>query len=246
MNLSITLLCTIVIGISHLTNGQFQCPAKNGQYEDSKQCDKFYECKDGVATAKLCPDGLVFDPFNRKVNKCDQPFSVDCGDRTELQNPQPNYLCPRRNGYFAHPEEKICNIFYNCIEGEGTEIVCPNGLHFDEYAGTCAWPETAGRTGCGEPDEMKLKDGFMCPKEKTHNSRGQNVAHPVYAHPDDCQKFYVCLNGITPREQGCSTGEVFNEESQKCDQPENVPGCENWFKDDPQVQQQQQTKNKKQ
>lgn len=69
------------------------------------------------------------------------------------ENPQPNYLCPRRNGYFAHPEEKVCNIFYNCIEGEGTEIVCPNGLHFDEYAGTCAWPATAGRTGCGEPDE---------------------------------------------------------------------------------------------
>jgi len=49
------------------------------------QCDKFYECKDGVATAKLCPDGLVFDPLNRKVNKCDQPFSVDCGERAELR-----------------------------------------------------------------------------------------------------------------------------------------------------------------
>lgn len=71
---------------------------------------------------------------------------------------------------------------------------------------------------------VKLKDGFTCPKEKTNNSRGQNVAHPVYAHPDDCQKFYVCLNGITPREQGCSAGEVFNEEAKKCDQPENVAG----------------------
>lgn len=71
---------------------------------------------------------------------------------------------------------------------------------------------------------VKLKDGFSCPKEKSQTSRGQNVAHPVYAHPEDCQKFYVCLNGITPREQGCSVGEVFNEESQKCDQPENVAG----------------------
>lgn len=166
------------------------------------------------------------------------------------ENPQPSYLCPRRNGYFAHPEERVCNIFYNCIEGEGTEIVCPNGLHFDEFAGSCAWPATAGRTGCGESDDskwdilkntitmygfskllffffcfaVKLKDGFTCPKDKMHNSRGQNVAHPVFAHPDDCQKFYVCLNGITPREQGCSTGEVFNEESQKCDLPKNVPG----------------------
>jgi len=71
------------------------------------------------------------------------------------ENPQSSYLCPRRNGYFAHPDEKVCNIFYNCIEGDGTEIVCPNGLHFDEYAGSCAWPATAGRTGCNESDDSK-------------------------------------------------------------------------------------------
>ncbi|XP_026689250.1 protein obstructor-E-like [Diaphorina citri] len=147
--------------------------------------------------------------------------------------PQGSYLCPRRNGYFAHPDEKVCNIFYNCIEGDSTEIICPTGLHFDEYTGTCVWPESAGRIGCGEPEGMTLKDGFTCPKEQKASSSGQSVAHPVYAHPTDCQKFYVCLNGVTPREQGCQVGEVYNEESQKCDAPENVPGCENWFADDP-------------
>lgn len=73
---------------SHLTLGaqKYQCPNdKNGQYEDEVQCDKYYECKDGIAKEKLCPDGLVFDPSLRKVNKCDQPFNVDCGDRTELR-----------------------------------------------------------------------------------------------------------------------------------------------------------------
>lgn len=75
----------------------------------------------------------------------------------------------------------------------------------------------------------KLKDGFSCPKEPPQDSRGQAVAHPVYAHPQDCQKFYVCLNGITPREQGCSIGEVYNEETQKCDSPENVPGWSELF-----------------
>lgn len=66
-------------------DAQYKCPAKDGQYEDDRQCDKYYECKDGIATAKLCPDGLVFDPTIRKRNKCDQPFNVDCGDRTELR-----------------------------------------------------------------------------------------------------------------------------------------------------------------
>ena len=68
-----------------VTDGAFNCPSKDGQYEDSKQCDKYYECIDGIATEKLCPDGLVFDPLNRKVNKCDHVFNVDCGDRLELR-----------------------------------------------------------------------------------------------------------------------------------------------------------------
>ncbi|KAF4525425.1 hypothetical protein B566_EDAN004168 [Ephemera danica] len=108
---------------------------------------------------------------------------------------QSNKLCPRRNGYFAHPDPGVCNIFYNCIEGDAIEITCPTGLYFDEYAGNCVWPKTA------------LKDGFSCPKEPQIDSTGRAADHPKYSHPEDCQKFYVCLNGVTPREQGCPLGE---------------------------------------
>lgn len=77
---------------------------------------------------------------------------------------------------------------------------------------------------------MELKDGFVCPQNVNKNDRtGQVVTHPHYAHPEDCQKFYVCLSGIEPRELKCEDGEVFNEETKRCDKPENVPGCENWF-----------------
>lgn len=77
--------------------------------------------------------------------------------------------------------------------------------------------------GCGAVDK-KLKDGFECPKEALVDSRGVAVDHPKFAHPEDCQKFYVCLNGVNPREQGCSDGTVYNEEAEKCDAPENVRG----------------------
>lgn len=77
---------------------------------------------------------------------------------------------------------------------------------------------------------MELRDGFVCPNNKNKNDRtGQVVTHPHYAHPEDCQKFYVCLSGIEPRELKCDEGEVFNEETKRCDNPANVPGCENWF-----------------
>lgn len=69
-----------------------------------------------------------------------------------------------------------------------------------------------------------LKDGFTCPREPQIDVNGRATDHPKYPHPEDCQKFYVCLNGVTPREQGCSLGEVYNEEKQTCDEPDNVPG----------------------
>lgn len=34
-----------------------------------------------LATAKLCPDGLLFDSKNPNQEKCDYPFNVDCGNR---------------------------------------------------------------------------------------------------------------------------------------------------------------------
>jgi len=135
---------------------EFKCPKPNGQFEDDIQCDKYWECSDGVAKAKLCPDGLVFDQLIRKVNKCDPPFNVDCGDRTELQPPKSNKFCPRKNGFFAHPDFTICDIFYNCIDGDALEQKCTVGLHFDEESGTCVWPDTAKREGCVDPQKNQL------------------------------------------------------------------------------------------
>jgi hypothetical protein len=49
------------------------------------------------------------------------------------------------------------------------------------------------------------------------------VTHPRYADPDDCQYFYVCINGDVPRRNGCKLGQVFNEATGSCDSPKNVP-----------------------
>lgn len=135
-------------------------------------------------------------------------------------------LCPRKNGFFAHPEPNVCDVFFNCIDGSAIEIKCTAGLHFDEYSGTCVWPDTARREGCDPDAKGKAKDGFQCPTEKlkVNDANGQTIAHPKFPHPTDCQKFYVCLNGVEARDLGCQTGTVYNEESQSCDAPENVPG----------------------
>lgn len=72
-----------------------------------------------------------------------------------IESPKGNEKCPRLNGFFAHPDPTICNVFFNCIDGDVTELTCTAGLHFDEYSGTCVWPATAGRTGCEETGSMQ-------------------------------------------------------------------------------------------
>lgn len=60
---------------------------------------------------------------------------------------------------------------------------------------------------------------FQCPNVTMEIA----LQHPRYANPEDCQFFYVCVNGDTPRRNGCKMGQVFNEASGRCDWPRNVP-----------------------
>ncbi len=280
-----------------MSSASFICPERDGTFEDSKQCDKYWECYDGVAEERLCPDGLVFDPFSRKALPCDHYFNVDCGDRLELRKscqgwvgeggkgaftqakragawqrklpvsarpkctacnldtspfaepPKgPNDLCPRLNGFYAHPDPGVCNIFYACVEGVAEEYTCAPGLWFDEYQGVCNWPGETDRQSCTKGNNSwsssvvrlhtfsssnpymcnllereSLDDGFKCPVVAEVDAFGVSDPHPKYADPADCAKFYICLNGVTPREQGCELGLVFNTVTAQCDAPENVP-----------------------
>lgn len=53
---------------------------------------------------------------------------------------------------------------------------------------------------------------------------GRPLPHPTFPHADDCQKFYICRNGVAPQPGSCPWGEVYNEETFKCDDPANVQG----------------------
>merc|ERR1712227_1081408 len=47
-----------------LAQSNFRCPEKDGYFPDPVQCDKYYDCYDGVAEEVLCPDGMVFNPYS--------------------------------------------------------------------------------------------------------------------------------------------------------------------------------------
>lgn len=72
-------------------------------------------------------------------------------------------------------------------------------------------------------EKSTLDSGFNCPEALAADAFGVSDPHPKFADPADCAKFYICLNGVTPREQGCELGLVFNTVTMQCDSPENVP-----------------------
>lgn len=49
------------------------------------------------------------------------------------------------------------------------------------------------------------------------------ATHPRYADPNECQYFYVCINGEVPRRSGCKLGQVFDDSTKTCDWARKVP-----------------------
>lgn len=71
----------------------------------------------------------------------------------------------------------------------------------------------------------EVAGGFTCPA--AGEVSGASGSFSRHAHPEDCRKYYICLEGIA-REYGCPIGTVFKigdaEGSGACEDPEDVPG----------------------
>ena len=70
------------------------------------------------------------------------------------------------NGFYAHPDPAICNVFYACVDGKPEEYVCSPGLWFDEYKGVCNWP--------AETDRQNCQAGRLSGKSYDHNEAAWN------------------------------------------------------------------------
>merc|ERR1711909_109121 len=108
-NMKYTATLLLIAASIALASGQFECPARDGQFMDENQCDKYYICVDGEAEELLCEDGLVFDPFKRTDYKCDLPSLVDCSGREALQRPQPIGDCPRSSTPASMEPFHVCS-----------------------------------------------------------------------------------------------------------------------------------------
>ena len=64
---------------------EFECPEDNGFFAHDTSCDKYWHCEEGVASLKICGNGLAFDDTDAKNQRenCDYIYNVECGERSE-------------------------------------------------------------------------------------------------------------------------------------------------------------------
>lgn len=221
MNGLFVLFAIVTVGCAQ----QFQCPHEYGFYPDEAQCDKYWACDAGVATQKLCANGLAFantDPDHLTEN-CDYLHNVKCGRRTQLEPPISSLNCPRLYGIF--PGEGDCKTFFTCWDGAANRYECPPGLGYDREKRVCMWADKVK-----ECQAQEIGNGFVCPANSP-TFRGTFTRHP---HPEDCRLYYVCISGVA-REYGCPIGTVFqigaDDQSGQCAKPKFTPGCEDYYGD---------------
>jgi len=225
--ISSVLLFCLISGIVAQNTENFKCPHEYGFYPHRLSCDKYWKCENNAGELKTCGNGLAFDSSDPKylTENCDYLHNVDCGERTELQPPVGVPNCPRLYGIF--PDEQRCDTFWSCWNGEANKYTCAPGLAYDSEARVCMWADQVP-----ECKVLETPGGFKCPPAADNPNPGTFSRH---AHPEDCRKYYVCLEG-NPREYGCPIGTVYkigdDDYSGQCQDPEGVDGCENYYGDE--------------
>lgn len=217
---------SFVLCLLQLTHAQSKCPSPNGYFADSSRCDKYVECREGVAEDKICPDGLLFNveaaPFRFP---CDYPVEVECSSRAQppLEKSGPSGNCIRRWGMFrVGSDAGDCGRYVNCVRGKEFSFECPIGLAWHPTSWRCDWPDNVD--SC---DSEKFL-GFTCPAPAIVDGVPSEV-DTQHRNPKDCALYFVCIAGKNPRLHGCQDRKVFNPAINTCDDPANVPGCESYY-----------------
>jgi len=123
--------------------------------------------------------------------------------------------CP--DGIYQVPCD--CGSFYHCTHGNALEpMACPAGLHFNEAAQYCDWPENVTCKTCDDDQSPEAIPTTTAPE--TPNSDYCPDGH--YQVDCDCGSFYQCDHGKPTEVIKCPDDLLFNESTERCDWPHNV------------------------
>ncbi|KAI8429522.1 hypothetical protein MSG28_000155 [Choristoneura fumiferana] len=115
-------------------------------------------------------------------------------------------------------DDKYCDKYWECDNGQSVQYDCPNGLVF-------AGKHRGVTEGCDYPWRSNYCE---YPKVQINPPIGTEHCdwlYGIFGHETSCTRYWTCWNG-TATEQLCIGGLLYNEQAHSCDWPENVDGCQ--------------------
>nr|AGC94490.1 peritrophin-like protein [Spodoptera litura] len=212
------------------------------------KCDHYYMCFFGSQVELHCADGLLFNP---KLQVCDWPHNVDCGDRIipsrklvsekkiEKDVRSPAEICAAEGSEGLIFDHEYCDKYYKCNHGKPVTMPCPPNLLW--WAPFCYWAE---QVDCGDrirPDGFssgnqeaekvpeQVSGGNSDPSQAPAICAAEGSDGVLVAH-ENCNQFYKCYRG-EPAALDCPQNLLYNPEKEYCDWEWNVD-CSNRIKPD--------------
>lgn len=169
----------------------------NGRFvSNPRSCQHWIFCQNQVAIEGQC-EGIFY--FDVSMQMCRYPSYVNC------QIDQVDVTCGVTD-LELHPHPENCDQYVVCVEGFPRVVNCAPGLHWAESQQRCDVPANAQCANAPAPDL-----NYHCDLTRNY----------VTLHPNDCQKFIICINGDR-RLNRCADGLLFDPVEMRCDFKENV------------------------
>jgi len=164
-----------------------RCYRANGffNHEAEDECNKFYNCVNGVAYGLPCATSLIFDEAEGTCVRREQAseFAKVCPEKLEPDNVA-GFSCPEEKTLSIHgqalahpsfPHPLSCQLFITCYFSKDIrELGCMKGQVFDYTTTKCTEPELG-------PDDCKC--WYECDKDLSKNC------------PETCRSDCTCPSG---------------------------------------------------
>ncbi|CAG9772691.1 unnamed protein product [Ceutorhynchus assimilis] len=218
------------------------CP-HNIYVGDKTSCQYFYQCVNGRAYRKKCPEGLVFNSVSKTCNigGCNEygwtwedlicpvyTTEKPCCE-TSTENPLAP-LCQKGCRETIYLADYDCHYYWVCFDGIATKMACAADLHWDSKEKVCSYEKDAHCDKMGWSE-----DELICPTtiststnrpETTGTTPKPQKCEPgvvFYPNPKDCRTYWECSNGAAHL-MPCPAGLEWSTEENRCDWP-SVANC---------------------
>lgn len=155
-------------------------------------------------------------PFSQLLFAALSQFHNQFAAQPQFQQQRSSSSCPEANG--TYPVAGQCDAYILCKNGVAEEMLCPDGLLFNEKLGPhhfpCQYPIDVSCENRAKLQSPQATD--ECPHQFGYFKMGDRV---------NCGQFMNCVNG-----RGfmfdCPEGLAFSQETYRCEWPDQVSDCD--------------------